>query len=69
MFGNLDPIDLLIYGSDEALRQEVRRQVMVAGKNGSFVTSSNIISLPVKPEQINRIIELNLEYGQYPLKG
>ncbi|MGD0610824.1 MAG: uroporphyrinogen decarboxylase family protein [Anaerolineales bacterium] len=69
VFGNLDPIDLLIYGSDEALRQEVRRQVMVAGKNGSFVTSSNIISLPVKPEQINRIIELNLEYGQYPLKG
>ncbi len=68
VFGNLDPIGLLIHGSDEELQQEIKRQMMIAGEGGCFVTSSNILSLPVTPEKINRIIELNLEYGQYPLK-
>jgi hypothetical protein len=69
VFGNLDAISVLIYGSDNDLQKEIKKQMMTAGVNGAFVTSSNIISLPVTPEKIDRILELNLEYGSYPLKG
>jgi hypothetical protein len=69
VFGNIDAISLLIHGSDKELQHEIKRQMMTAGLNGAFVTSSNIISLPVTRERIDRILELNLEYGQYPLKG
>jgi len=67
VFGNLDPVDHMIIGDEKTLRQEVRRQIFVAGRHGAFVMHSNIISLPISPERIDAVIKFTREYGQYPL--
>ena len=68
VFGNLDPVELLTSGDDQAVRQEVKRQIHAAGQDGAFVMHSNIISLPVTMERIDQVIKFTREYGQYPLR-
>jgi len=67
VFGNLDPVDHLIGGDETTLRQEIRREINVAGQHGAFVMHSNIVSLPIRAERIEAVISFTREYGKYPL--
>lgn len=65
LLGNLDAITLLEHGSEEALREEIRRQIAAGRRNGSrFVMS---LGSPVTPgtsvERVRRYCELVRDLG------
>jgi uroporphyrinogen decarboxylase len=59
----------LINSQPQQIRQLVHRQIVDAGKGGSYVlTSANSIQLGVPPENYLAMLEARREYGRYPLR-
>jgi uroporphyrinogen-III decarboxylase len=66
--GNIDCGRVLVWGSEEEVREEVRSCIQKAGTGGGLVcTSSNSIHSAVKPNNYIAMIKAIKEYGQYPL--
>jgi len=68
LMGNIDCGRVLVWGSEEEVREEVRSCIQKAGTGGGLVcTSSNSIHSAVKPNNYIAMIKAIKEYGQYPL--
>jgi len=65
LFGNLDPIGILLKNDPQQIEVEVRRQIEVAGKDGRFIMHSNIIPVTVPPESVDCMKAATETWGQY----
>lgn len=65
LFGNVDPIGILLKGAKDEIESEVRRQIEVAGRDGRFVMHSNVIPGTVAPQRIDWFYEATLKFGAY----
>ncbi len=66
--GNVDQIELLMYGPPEAVVEEIKSCILDAGVGGGYVcSSSNSIHSGVDPELYRVMVEAIHHYGRYPL--
>ena len=64
--GNVDCIHTLPYGSEAEVRQDVRRCIDAAAKDGGFILSdSNSLHSNVKTENIQVMVDEARKYGKY----
>ncbi len=64
--GNVDCVHILPYGSEEDVRQDVRRCIDAAAKDGGFILSdSNSLHSNVKTENIEVMVDEARKYGKY----
>ena len=69
LFGNLDAYEDLEVASDEALRDEVGRQIREGSVGGRrFVVSIGSPIMPdTRPERVGAFLHMSREVGRYPL--
>ena len=68
LMGNIDCGPLLVWGTVDEVRHEVKECIRKAGKGGGLICmSSNSIHSGVKPENYVAMVKAIREYGQYPL--
>jgi len=66
--GNVDQVELLMYGPPEAVVEAVKKCIRDAGEGGGYVcSSSNSIHSGVDPELYKVMLDAIHHYGQYPL--
>ncbi len=66
MFGNVDCLDLLVYGTPEEVEEETRRTIMAGSPGGGHVLcSSNSLHPGVKPENALAMFRAARKYGDY----
>jgi uroporphyrinogen decarboxylase len=69
VIGNIDCGALLSWGTQEEVRESVRRCIAVAAPGGGHIlSSSNSIHSSVRPENYLAMVEAGKEYGVYPLR-
>ena len=67
LIGNIDCGHLLTFGTEEEVRQAVRKCIRKAGAGGGLIcTSSNSIHSAVKPGNYLAMVKAIREYGRYP---
>lgn len=68
LWGNLNPAEVLLFGTPEQVEAEVKRIIEAAGKVGAFVLSLGC-SLPpvVPPRNIDAMMRARDKYGKYPM--
>jgi len=67
LVGNID-IDLLVRGTPDEVRQQVRERIAQLGPNyGYLLSSSNTITEHCRPENVVAMVEALRDHGQYPL--
>ncbi len=67
VMGNIDCVYLLVFGSAEQVRAEVRKTIAAVAPGGGYIlSSSNTIHPGVKPENFMAMIEAAREFGKYP---
>lgn len=59
------PIDKLMIGNKEEIREHTRQLVDIVGKDGGFVMSTNSVLDDADPERIRIWIEATREFGNY----
>lgn len=68
--GAVDTHRILPFGSQDEVRQEVRRVVRLLGPGGGYMLASvHTIMDDVPPENILAMADAAVEYGRYPLNG
>ncbi len=66
VWGNIDCRTLLVKGTTDEVRKNVRETIDIAGPGGGYImTSSNSIHSNVKPENYMAMMETLREYGAY----
>jgi uroporphyrinogen decarboxylase len=66
ILGNIDCSYLLVFGSPEDVRQNVKETIAVASPGGAYIiSSSNSIHPGCKPENYLAMVESARTYGQY----
>ncbi|MCK4794336.1 MAG: hypothetical protein KAV87_61985 [Desulfobacteraceae bacterium] len=66
--GNVDCVDVLVNGPEDAVIEAVKEGIRIAGPSGGYVcSSSNSIHSGVKPELYRVMVEAIHKYGVYPL--
>ena len=66
VWGNIDCRTLLVKGTADDVRQNVRKTIDIAGPGGGYImTSSNSIHSNVKPENYIAMMETLRDYGAY----
>lgn len=69
LMGNVDCAQLLTWGTEEEVRQAVKRCIRQAGHCGGYIcTTSNTVHAGVKPGNYVAMIAAIKEYGRYPLQ-
>ena len=69
VIGNIDCGALLSWGTQDEVREAVRRCIAVAAPGGGHIlSSSDSIHSSVKPENYLTMVEAGKEYGVYPLR-
>lgn len=64
--GNLDPVNTLLFGDRDNIREAVEYRMRVAKAGGAWILSSACSVAPaVKPEQIEYMVEVTHELGVY----
>jgi hypothetical protein len=64
--GNIDPVNTLLYGDEEKVRAAVLHRLNVAKEGGGYILSSSCSVAPaVRPEVLEYMSELAMEYGKY----
>jgi uroporphyrinogen decarboxylase len=67
IMGNIDCSYLLVFGSPEEVRENVRETIAKAAPGGGYIiSSSNSIHPGVKPENYIAMVEAAKKYGVYP---
>ncbi len=65
-WGAIDQQNLLPFGSDQELENDIIEKITILGKNGGYMISpAHIIQADVSPERVEKFIELCLEHGKY----
>jgi len=68
LLGNVSCAFVLVTGSVEEVRQEVKEVIRKAGKGGGLICmSSNSIHAGVKPENYVEMVKAIRDYGKYPI--
>ena len=68
--GGIDTHELLPHGSQEEIRQEVRRVIEILGPGGGYMLAAvHTIMNDVPPENILAMVDAVEEFGYYPLKA
>ena len=68
LLGNVSCAFVLVSGSVEEVRQEVKEVIRKAGKGGGLICmSSNSIHSAVKPENYAEMVKAIHDYGKYPI--
>lgn len=66
--GGADTQTVLPYGTEDEIREHVKRNIRILGKNGGYVFTPTHNILPdVPPRNIVAMIETLKEFGKYPL--
>lgn len=64
--GNIDPVNTLLYGDEEKVRDAVRRRLSVAKEGGGYILSTACSVPPaVRPELLEYMSEVAIEHGGY----
>ncbi len=64
--GNIDPVNTLLYGDREKVREAVTQRLAVAKEGGGYILSTACSVAPaVKPELLEYMSELVIEHGVY----
>ncbi|MDP2955850.1 MAG: uroporphyrinogen decarboxylase family protein [Longimicrobiales bacterium] len=64
--GNIDPVNTLLLGGEREVRDAVLHRLSVAGPGGGYILSSACSVAPgVKPEHLELMTRLAVEYGRY----
>jgi len=64
--GNLDPVNTLLYGTRDKVRDSVAHRMQTAKPGGGYILSSACSVAPaVKPELLEYMVEVGHELGQY----
>lgn len=64
--GGIDTQKILPKGTEEQIREDVKRRIEILGKNGGFVFNTiHNIQDDVPPENIKVMLETLMEYGKY----
>jgi len=67
IMGNIDCADLLVSGSPDDVRENVRQTIAAAAPGGGYIiSSSNTIHPGCKPENYIAMVEAARKYGRYP---
>jgi uroporphyrinogen decarboxylase len=67
LLGNIDCSFLLVFGSEEEVRQNVKETIAQAAPNGGYIiTSSNSIHPGCKPENYIAMVKAAKDFGKYP---
>lgn len=70
LIGNVDCSTVLVDGPVEAVVEQTRRIIKVAGPGGGFLlSSSNSIHPGVKPEYYMAMLETARQFGNYPIQA
>jgi len=65
LFGNIDPVGIVQKGTDEQLREEIGRQVLIGRSLGSFVISTGSPITPLTSvERIRQFVDISYELGE-----
>jgi uroporphyrinogen decarboxylase len=68
ILGNIDCSFLLVFGSPEEVKENVRQTIAQAAPGGGYIiSSSNSIHPGVKPENYISMVEAARKYGKYPV--
>jgi uroporphyrinogen decarboxylase len=68
ILGNVDCRYILLFGSDDDVRKDVRRCIDAAGEGGGYIlASSNSLHANVKIDNIYTMVDETRKYGKYPL--
>lgn len=68
IIGNIDCRNLLVTGSEDEVKSEVKDTIQKVGPGGGYIiSSSNSIHPGCKPENYIAMVEAAHEYGAYPL--
>ncbi len=66
ILGNIDCRELLVYGTEDEVRQTVKETIEVAAPGGGYIlVSSNSIHPSVKPENFIAMVKAAKEFGEY----
>jgi uroporphyrinogen decarboxylase len=66
--GNVDCVNTLVNGPQDAVIEEVKRCILAAGRGGGYIcSSSNSIHAGVNPQLYKTMVETIHTYGVYPL--
>lgn len=66
LVGNIDCMELLVYGSEDEVAANVRETIDIAAPGGAFIlSSSNSIHSDVRPENYLAMVRAALEHGAY----
>ncbi|MDH5363049.1 MAG: uroporphyrinogen decarboxylase family protein, partial [Aigarchaeota archaeon] len=66
ILGNVDCRYVLPFGSEQDVREDVRRCIDAAAKGGGYVlTSSNSIHANCKPDNVLTMVDEARKYGKY----
>ncbi len=64
--GNIDPVNTLLYGSNEVIEKDVIRRIEVGKKNGGYILSTACSIAPsTPPENIELLFKLIEKFGKY----
>jgi hypothetical protein len=64
--GNMDPVNTLLRGDAETVREDAKRRVLTAGPAGGYILSSACSVAPrVKPENLMVLAEVADEHGRF----
>jgi uroporphyrinogen decarboxylase len=67
VLGNIDCAELLVFGSPDQVRENVKQTIAVAAPGGGYIlSSSNSIHPGCKPENYLAMVEAARRYGRYP---
>jgi uroporphyrinogen-III decarboxylase len=64
--GNIDPVNTLLYGNQEKVREDVKRRIAIGKPGGGYILSSACSVAPhTPPENIEVLAQLAEEFGKY----
>lgn len=64
--GNIDPVNTLLYGSDDDMEKDVIKRIEIGKQNGGYILSTACSVAPqTPPRNIERLITLADKYGKY----
>ena len=67
LLGNIDCSFLLVFGSEDEVRQNVKETIAKAGPGGGYIiSSSNSIHPGCKPENYIAMVKAARDFGKYP---
>jgi uroporphyrinogen decarboxylase len=67
LLGNIDCSFLLVFGSPDEVRQNVRDTIAMAAPGGGYIiSSSNSIHPGCRPENYLAMVDAARKYGRYP---